>query len=112
MQESNARVRNIRSMPFCWVHRALFDLGLSWKAIITYTALAYEFTGDTPREVPIKRLAAIVNVSEDTIKRGMKELEEKKAIVVKKRFKNKNGKRQQLPNEYILTDLQSPENPI
>ena len=99
-------------MPFCWIHRSLFDLGLTWKAIITYTALAYEFTSETPHDVPIKRLAAIVSVSEDTIKRGMKELEERKAIIVKQRFKTKNGKRRQLPNEYILTDLPETKHPI
>lgn len=112
MQDSTARVRNIRTLPFCWIHRALFDLGLSWKAIITYTALAYEFASESAREVPIKKLAETVNVSEDTIKRGLKELEEKNAIAVKRRYKNKNGKRQQLSNEYILTDLQTGQQAI
>lgn len=112
MEETELRVRNIRTMPFCWIHRALFDLGLSWKAIIAYTALVYEFTGDRAQEISIRRLATTVNVSKDTIMRGIKELEEKKAIDVKKSFKKVNGKRQQLPNVYILTDLQDTEHPI
>ena len=103
--QTSASVRSIRSMPFCWIHKALFDLGLSWKGIITYTALAYEFSSEQAREVPLKRLATIVSVSEDTIRRGLKELVENKAIIVKVKYIKKNGKRQQLPNEYTLIDL-------
>lgn len=88
-------------------------MGLSWKAIIAYTALSYDANGADGQEIPIRRLAATVGVSERTIMRGVDELEAKKAILIKKRFIEKNGKRQQLPNEYTLIDLvQSEESAI
>ena len=109
MQDESVRGRSIRTLPFCWVQKALFSLNPSWRAILAYTALAYEFTGERTKDVPLKRMAALVGVSEDTIMRGLKELAEKKAIKIKPHYRIKNGKRQQLPNEYILVDLDGHE---
>jgi len=105
MQGKSAVVRNIRTMPFCWIHKKLFTLGMSWKAIITYTALSYYSDGSDGQEIPIRRMAAIVGVSERTIMRGLEELENKNTVLIKKQFVDKNGKRQQLPNEYTLINL-------
>ena len=87
-------------------------MGLSWKAIITYTALSYDFNGAEGQEIPIKRMAGLVGVSERTIMRGLDELVKKKAILVKRRFINKNGKRENLPNEYTLINLVKKEEQI
>ena len=113
MPSSDLAVRDIRSLPFIWIQKALFDLKLTWKAIITYSALAYYAQGASCKHIEIKKLAYRVNVSEDTIKRGLKELCLKKAIRVQPRFRivkqdnavREKGKRQQLPNEYVLIDL-------
>lgn len=80
-------------------------MGLSWKALIAYTALSYYSSGSDGQEIPIRSMAGLVGVSERTIMRGVNELEAKKAILIKKQFIEKNGKRQQLPNEYTLIDL-------
>lgn len=112
MHQNKLRVRDIRTLPFLWIQRALLDvIKPSWKGLVTYTALAYYANSEagTCRDVGIKALADRVNVSEDTIKRGLAELENKKAIQIKPRFKIKNGKRFQLPNEYALIDLATPQ---
>jgi hypothetical protein len=109
MPSEIVNVRDIRRLPFFWIERALLDsIRPSWKALATYNALAYFAAGDaaTCRDIGIRKLAEKVSVSEDTIKRGLAELQEKGAIKIKERYKNSaNGRRQQLPNEYILIDL-------
>jgi hypothetical protein len=97
-------------LPFYWIHRALIDkIRPSARGLIAYNALAY-FASDSAevKSVSIPRMASRFNVSSDTIKRGLRELKDKKAIAVKEQFKTKskkNGKREQLPNEYTLIDL-------
>lgn len=111
--DNNLRVRDIRTLPFFWIHRALLEtIRPSWKGLVTYNALAYYASGSSSRcqDVGIKKIADRVLVSEDTIKRGLEELEKKKAIQVVPRFRTKNGKRYQLPNEYILIDLTQTQN--
>jgi hypothetical protein len=106
----NLRVRDIRSLPFLWIQRALFDtVQPSWRAIVAYNALAYFSSGQagTCKDISIKRLAEKVAVSEDTIKRGLEELADKKAIRIKARYKK--GTREQLANEYVLIDLGVPD---
>jgi len=108
MQNESVKVRDIRTLPFFWIQRALLDtIKPSWRALLAYNALAYFAAGDTAvcKDVGIRKLAEKVSVSEDTIKRGLDELKQKRAVKVRERFKNKNGKRHQLPNEYILIDL-------
>ena len=57
------------------------------------------------RDVALKVLAEKVSTSEDSMRRGLEELVEKKAIRMKARFRMKNGSRVNLPNEYVLIDL-------
>jgi hypothetical protein len=107
------RVRDIRTLPFLWIQRALLEITRpSWRGLVAYNALAYYAAGEAARcrDIGIKKLADRVGVSEDTMKRGLDELEKKKAIRIKPRFtKAKNGKHQKLPNEYILIDLETPK---
>ena len=107
---ANIRVRDIRTLPFYWIHRALIErIKPSIRGLVAYNALAYfasAMGAGVCKEISIPRMAAKFSVSEDTIKRGLRELVEKKAIISKERYKAKlKGKREQLPNEYILIDL-------
>lgn len=110
--QSSIRIRDIRTLPFFWIQRTLLDVVKphGWRAILAYNALAYYAAGESSacKDVGIKTLATRVCVSEDTMKRGLAELAKIKAIRIKPRFHTKNGKRVQLPNEYVLIDLQSP----
>lgn len=109
MTDQTLRLRDSRSLPIFWIHKALIrTYQLSWKAIITYTALAYfaDSSTGTLKHVGLKQLAAVVGVSDDTISRGLAELESKKVIRVRARYsKKKNGKPIKLPNEYTMLDL-------
>ncbi len=100
-------VRDQRSLPFYWIQRALLDvIQPSINALAAYNALAYFVAEDSRcKSVEIKRLAAKVRVSETAIKIGLKELEAKRAIKIKRKFKTVGASKQALPNEYILIDL-------
>lgn len=107
-QGIDLRVRDIRTLPFFWIQRALLEtVRPSWKGLIAYNALAYFAAGNTSKckDVSIQKLADRVGVSEDTMRRGLEELIDKKAIKMRQRYLAKNGKRQQLPNEYTLIDI-------
>lgn len=107
--QDTIRIRDIRTLPFFWIQRALLEVPrLSWKAILAYNALAYYAVGERSscRDVGIKVLAVRVGVSEQSMRRGLAELTKIKAIRIKPRFTSKGGKRQQLSNEYILVDLE------
>lgn len=110
------RVRDIRTLPFVWIQRALYEsIRPNWKGILAYNALCYYAAGQSGvcRDIGIKLLADRVGVSVDTMRRGLDELERRKAIKVNARYKTKKiGKTQQLPNEYILVDLIEPIQPI
>jgi len=117
MQTDNLRVRDIRTLPFFWIQRALLDvIRPSWKGLLGYNALAYYAAGEsgTCKDIGIKLLADRVSVSENTMKRGLDELVKKKAVRMKAHYRKiTNGNRQQLPNEYVLIDLAtSKEQPI
>jgi hypothetical protein len=117
MADQKLRVRDARTLPFIWISRVLLErYALSWKGILAYTAVAYHSHSATGscRNVGIRQLAKLVGVSETTMKEGLSEVEEKKAIKVKAYFtKLKNGKRLRHPNEYVLVDLnQNPGDPI
>lgn len=108
--KTNQNPRIIRALPFLWMHRALLDVVKpSWRGILAYTALAYYADGEhAGASVAIKDLAAIVNVSENTIKRGLAELAKLNAIQIQPRWKPTKKKRQQIPNDYLLVDLTTP----
>lgn len=112
MRQEKVRVRDIRTLPFLWIQRALLDtIQPTWKGLVAYNALAYYATGDTAtcKDIGIKSLAERVSVSEDTMKRGLEELAEKRAITIRPRYRTQNGHRQRLPNEYVLIDLAIPK---
>jgi len=136
-ERTQLQIRDIRTLPFFWIQRALFDtIHPSWRGLVAYNALSYYAARDaaTCRNIGIKQLAELVSVSEDTMKRGLDELQKKKAVKVVAKFrtlpksrqtatespaasgstaKHKHRRRQQLPNEYILIDLGTPkEQPI
>lgn len=112
MTNQNIRIRDIRTLPFFWIQRALLDVVKpnGWRAILAYNALAYYAAGESSacKDVGIRTLAKRVCVSEDTMKRGLAELAKVKAIRIKPRYQLKNGKRVQLPNDYVLIDLVAP----
>ena len=117
LRVTDIRIRDLRAFPACWIPYELFELGCSWRAIATYTGLAYYASGATSCDVSIKRIAASVGVSEDTVKRGLKELKEKQAILVQENFRpatthRPQGSREQLPNEYFLLELGKRKTPI
>ena len=98
------RIRDTRTLPFFWISKALIDVVQpTWRALIAYNALAYFSVSDACKDVSIPRMAKRFGISRDSMKRGLQELAEKNAIVVKSRYKK--GRREQLPNEYILIDL-------
>jgi hypothetical protein len=105
------RVRDIRTLPFFWVQRALLDvIRPSWRGLVAYNSLAYHAT-DSAVQISLRQLAQRVSVSEDTMRRGLAELVKKKAIQCRERYKGPkkaSGQREQLPNEYILIDLGTP----
>lgn len=106
VQDERLKVRDIRTMPFFWIQRALLDfIQPSWQGLIAYNALAYFSMESKCKQIGIKQLAAKVGVSEDTMKRGLKDLQKKKAIRVKECRRTRGGSRVRLPNEYILFDL-------
>ena len=84
----------------------------TWKATITYTALKYYAISNSRacENISIKTLARLTSVSEDTIKRGLTELEKKQVIRIKKRSrKAPSGDRVPLPNLYELLNLEAIE---
>ena len=106
VQDQRLKVRDMRTMPFFWIQRALLDeIKPSYQGLIAYNALAYYSAESKCRSIGIKQLAAKVGVSESTMKRGLENLEKKKAIRVKICHRTRGGSRLQLPNEYILFDL-------
>lgn len=101
-------VRDIRTLPFFWIsHVLVTKYNIKGRAYMAYSTLAYLSRGRESISAPIKVMADIFGMSEDTLKRGLAECEKKKVIRIKKRFKKVSGKltRVQLPNEYILLDL-------
>ena len=108
MNAEQLRVRDIRTMPFFWVQRALLDhIKPSWQGLLAYNALAYYAADSKCKNVSVLQLAEKIGCSEDTMRRGLKDLVGKKAIRMKFHHrKTKTGKRQQVSNEYTLVGLE------
>jgi len=111
----NVDFRDIRVMPFYWVHRALISVVKpTWRGLAAYHALAYfVVTERGVCSVSLKDLCdAAGGVSQDTMRRGLAELVKLKVLAIKPRWKTRNTKtgagRQQLANEYLLLDLSKP----
>ena len=106
MHEEKAAVRDIRTVPFFWIQRALLDeIKPTWQGLLAYNALAYYAVGPKCREIGIPQMALKVGASQDTIRRGLKDLIAKNAIRSRERVKVKSGKRMTQPNEYTLINL-------
>jgi hypothetical protein len=94
--------------PYYTIPKPLFKFKPSWKALIAYNALAYFEYAQTCQYTSIAQMADHCGVSDRTMRRGLDELEKLKVIQIKLRFKdpkNKEGKPEQLPNEYILLNI-------
>lgn len=113
MQEGKLQIRDRQVLPFLMIQKLFFTrFNPTWKATITYTALRYYSSSESAacQNISIKTLARIVNVSEDTIKRGLAELEKKGAVRIRKRSrKSAQGERIPLPNLYELMNLEAIE---
>lgn len=122
MADSRLTVRDIRTLPFLYVHRALLAIlhsqGLPkasiGHALLAYVALAFYANESKCQKIGIRELAEQVGVSQDTMRRGLATLVEVNAVRVIPREKIKSGgKRWTMPNDYILTNLAAPKkNPI
>lgn len=100
-----------RNLPIL-LQREFLTLQPSWKAILVYTALVF-WVGDVSlRSLGVSKLSELVNVSEDTFRAGLLELQKKKIVRIKRTKSKKNGKLHQLPNVYVLLDLTPPKLPI
>ena len=52
MHEEKAAVRDIRTVPFFWIQRALLDeIKPTWQGLLAYNALAYYAVGPKCREI-------------------------------------------------------------
>jgi predicted transcriptional regulator len=109
------KVRDIRLLPFLWISRELISAYRpSWRAILAYVALAYYARqGSGSCQIGIPALAKTVGVSQDTVRAGLRELQEIGAIRITPRRKSAgNGKKaQSLPSEYVLTHLDGKKTP-
>lgn len=122
MAESRSTVRDVRTLPFLYVHRALLAIlhsqelpkGVISNALLAYVALAFYANESKCQHIAMRELAEQVGVSQDTMRRGLKTLVDLKAVRVVPREKVKTGgKRWTMPNDYILTNLATPKkNPI
>lgn len=99
----SAAIDDGRKPPFFWLGNHLFDMKLSWRALLVYNALAY--FGRNPHVCVISHseLAKSLSVSLDTVQRGLAELEKKKLVKIKQRIENGAGRSGRLANQYTLT---------
>ena len=77
---------------------------------MAYLALKYYSANEARacENISIRTLAKRVNVSEDTMKRGLTELEEKQVIAIHKRSRKSNdGKQIPLPNLYEIANIET-----
>lgn len=109
------KIRDRQTLPFLMIPREFFRrFEPSWRASLTYTALKYYASVDagTCENISIRLMAKTVNISEDTMKRGLAELVKKGAVKVYRRSKKTaKGQRVPLPNLYELISL-DPGEPI
>jgi transcriptional antiterminator len=105
-----------RTTPFYWIPKNfLKQYRPSWRALLAYNALAYYTDGDsgTCENLSLKTLASQVNVSKNTLIRGLAELESKGIVYKRKRSKRtSSGTSIPQPNLYELSDLSEPVDSI
>jgi hypothetical protein len=101
--------------PFVLVPKSfLREFKPSWRAIVAYVGLVY-YTNNKTRaceRIPIRTIAEIASVSEDTIKRGIAELVKKGVIKVRHRSRKGPNGRIPMPNLYEIQHIESITDPI
>lgn len=109
-------VRDRQTIPFVLIPRAFYQaFKPSWKAILAMNALKYYSNNQSGacENISLRTLAAIVNVSQDTLRRGLDELEASGAVAVKKRSRRSaKGDRIPLPNLYEIQPIFSVDDPV
>lgn len=95
--------------PFVLIPKAFFTrFQPSWKASMAYVALKYYTHTQTQscEKIPHRSMAAMVGISDATLKRGIKELVTLGIVTVKRRSrKSPSGDRIPLPNLYEIVNL-------
>lgn len=95
--------RSIRTTPFAWFDKQIFDLGLSLKAIATYMLLVRYSDKDTQKCFPgLNGMSERLGCSKTTLVQAIKELEDVKAVSVQR----STGADGNQVNVYLLLDLQ------
>ncbi len=111
MSDRKIRSKDRQIYPFLMIPKVFFTrFNPTWKATQAYVALKYyaSLNSQDCENISIKTLARIVNVSEDTIKRGLAELEKKGVVKIYKRSrKSPQGGRIPLPSLYEIQNLQA-----
>lgn len=111
MSDGKIQLRDRQNYPFLMIPKLFFTrFNPTWKATLTFAALKYYASADSGacQNISIKTLARVVNVSEDTIKRGLAELAKKGVVKIRKRSrKSATGERVPLPNLYELLNLEA-----
>jgi biotin operon repressor len=104
----NDSITDSQRLPFLMIPKAFFTaMKPSWRATVAYAALKFYAFPMSCEKASMPQLAQLMNVSEDTIRRGIQELQKKGAVKVHSRSKRSaaNGKRIPLPNLYEIVNL-------
>lgn len=110
MTAEKTQIRDLQQIPFLMIPRDFFtQIQPTWKATLAYVALKYYTSVGLGKceGVTVIELAQKVDVSEDTMQRGLKELVEKKAVrVVRKSTSGPKGNPIQHPNIYEILNIE------
>lgn len=102
-------------MPFVMIPKALVRAGLTGREWQAYLALKYyaKGTSNACEGISAALMARLMNVAEDTMKRGLRELVERG--IVKKTARSKKslaGERIPMPNLYTILNVDLDEDLI
>lgn len=108
-QDTELVIEDCEYYPYFTIPKAFFIKHRpSWRAQVVYNTLkfhAHTDQGDCKR-VGLKTLADRVNISEQTMRRGLKELVAIRALkIIPQQETHKNGEKLALPNVYRLLRL-------
>jgi hypothetical protein len=115
MAQRTIRVQDEQTLPFLMIPKALFHFGLTPKALNAYIALKYYANRQSNACEGISQITMgkLVNVSEDTMKRGLRELIRKGLVKKTARSKRSSkGERIPMPNLYTILNLAIEDDPI
>ena len=86
-----------------YVSTNVFDAGLSTAAIAVYAYLAYCSNADGTSYPPVKTIAAHCGISENTVRKAIRELTDKRLIQKEENYmQSPNGNHRQQANTYRL----------